>query len=126
MDLIIRLPDGHDHNTILVVVCRLTKIRHIVHCKSTCNAEELARLFRHNIWKLYGLPISIVSDRQSQFNSASWKHLCQILNTRPQLSTAWHIESDGQTGRMSAILEQYLRAYVSHLQDDWTDWLASA
>jgi hypothetical protein len=126
MDFITHLPDSKGYDAILVVVCRLTKFRHIIPCKGTCNAEELARLYRDNVWKLYGLPDSIVSDRGTQFVSAFWKHLCRILNTRAQLSTAWHPESDGQTERMNAILEQYLRAYVSYLQDDWTDWLASA
>lgn len=126
MDFITHLPDSKGYDAILVVVCRLTKFRHIIPCKGTCNAEELARLFRDNIWKLYGLPDSIVSDRGTQFVSAFWKHLCQILNTRAQMSTAWHPESDGQTERMNAILEQYLRAYVSYLQDDWVDWLSSA
>lgn len=126
MDFITHLPESHGFDAVLVVVCRLTKFRRIIPCKGTCNAEDLARLFRDNIWRLYGLPDSIVSDRGTQFISAFWKHLSQILNTRAQLSTAWHPESDGQTERMNAILEQYLRAYVSYLQDDWFDWLASA
>jgi hypothetical protein len=75
MDFITYLPKSNGYNAILVVVCRLTKFRHIIPYKSTCNAEELARLFRDNIWKLYGLPESIVSNRGSQFISAFWKHL---------------------------------------------------
>jgi hypothetical protein len=126
MDFITHLPESNGFDAILVVVCRLTKFRRIIPCKGTCNAEDLARLFRDNIWRLYGLPDSIVSDRGTQFISAFWKHLCRILNTKAQLSTAWHPESDGQTERMNAILEQYLRAYVCYLQDDWSDWLASA
>jgi hypothetical protein len=126
MDFITHLPESQGFDAILVVVCRLTKFRRIIPCKGTCNAEELARLFRDNVWRLYGLPESIVSDRGAQFISAFWRHLCRILNTRAQLSTAWHPESDGQTERMNATLEQYLRAHVSYLQDDWSEWLASA
>lgn len=95
MDFITHLLESNGYNAILIVVCRLTKFRRIIPCKATCNAEELARLFRDNIWRLYGLPESIVSDRGTQFISAFWKHLCQILGTRAQLSTAWHPESDG-------------------------------
>jgi hypothetical protein len=126
MDFITHLPESQGFDAILVVVCRLTKFCRYTPCKGTCNAGELARLFRDNIWKLYGLPETVVSDRGTQFISTFWKHLCQILDTRAQLSTAYHPESDGQTERMNAILEQYLRAYVSYLQDDWAEWLASA
>ncbi|KAH0358938.1 hypothetical protein KCU65_g10168, partial [Aureobasidium melanogenum] len=126
MDFITHLPESNGFDAILVVVCRLTKFRRIIPCKGTCGAEELARLFRDNIWRSFGLPNTIVSDRGAQFISAFWGHLNKLLNTRANLSTAWHPESDGQTERMNAILEQYLRAYVSYLQDDWSEWLAAA
>ena len=126
MDFITGLPKSNGYDAILVVVCRLTKFRHLIPCKSTCNAEDVARLFRDHIWKLHGLPETVISDRGTQFVNGFWAHLNRILRTRALLSTAYHPETDGQTERMNAILEQYLRAYVSYLQDDWSEWLASA
>ena len=126
IDYITHLPESNRYDAVLVVVCRLTKFRRFIPCKGTCSSEDLARLFRDHIWKHYGLPESIVSDRGPQFISAFWTHLCKQLKVQAQLSTAWHPESDGQTERMNAILEQYLRAYVCYLQDDWSDWLPSA
>jgi len=126
MDFVTGLPKSNGYDAILVVVCRLTKFRHLIPCKSTCNAEDVARLFRDHIWKLHGLPETIISDRGTQFVNGFWAHLNRILRTRALLSTAYHPETDGQTERMNAILEQYLRAYVSYLQDDWSEWLASA
>src|SRR5690242_6061411 len=55
MHFITHQPESNGYNPILVVVCCLTKFRQFVPCKGTCNAEELARLFRDNVWKLYGL-----------------------------------------------------------------------
>ena len=59
------LAQGYD--SILVVVNRLTKIVHFISTMEKISAEELARLFRDNVWKLHGLSESIISDRELQF-----------------------------------------------------------
>jgi RNase H-like domain found in reverse transcriptase/Reverse transcriptase (RNA-dependent DNA polymerase)/Integrase zinc binding domain len=63
MDFITKLPDSCGYDAILVVVCRLSKQKLLINCKSDCNAEDLAKLFVRFVWKDYGLPLSIVSDR---------------------------------------------------------------
>jgi hypothetical protein len=55
-----------------------------------------------------------------------WKYLCHRLGNEPQLSTAFRPQTDGQTEPMNAIMEQYLRAHVNYLQDDWAEWLPLA
>lgn len=126
MDFITHLPASRGHDAVMVVVDRLSKMRHFMACKGTCDSEEAARLFTENVWKLHGLPTTIVSDRGPQFVSGFWKHLTQRLRISATLSTAYHPETDGQTERMNASLEQYLRLYVTYLQDDWADWLPLA
>jgi transposase InsO family protein len=126
MDFITHLPESQGYDSILVVVDRLTKMKHFVACKDTCNAEDVAKLYVSHVWKLHGLPETVVSDRGPQFVSAFWKHLIHRLKIQSLLSTAYHPETDGQTERTNAILEQYLRAYVAYLQDDWADWLSLA
>ena len=126
MDFITHLEPSHGYDAILVVVDRLTKMKHFIPCKGTCNAEEVARLYTRYIWKLHGLPRTIVSDRGPQFIAFFWKHLTRRLQITNLLSTAYHPETDGQTERINAVLERYLRAYVSYLQDDWADWLPLA
>jgi transposase InsO family protein len=126
MDFISHLPSSQGYDAILVVVCRLTKMRHFIACKGTCDAEDTARLYLRDVWKLHGLPRTIVSDRGPQFVAQFWKQLNKQLSTDLRLSTAYHPETDGQTERMNASLEQYLRAYVSYLQDDWAEWLPLA
>lgn len=126
MDFITHLPLSQGYNAILVIVDRLTKMRHLIPCKATCDSAETARLYLHYVWKLHGLPTTIISDRGPQFVSEFWKHLNHRLQIKSLLSTAAHPQTDGQTERFNAVLEQYLRSYVSYLQDDWSTWLPLA
>ena len=99
---------------------------HFVVTTEATLAEGLARLFRDNIWKLHGLPESVVLDRGPQFAAELMKELNRMLGIETRLSTAFHPQTDGQTERMNQELEQYLRFFVDHRQKDWPEWLASA
>ena len=88
--------------------------------------EELARLFRDNVWKLHGLPESVVSDREPQFAAELTKELNRMLGIKTKLSTAFHSQTDGQTERMNQELEQYLWFFIEYRQKDWPEWLAVA
>jgi hypothetical protein len=98
-------------------------MRHFIPCRDTCSAEELADLYARHIFRLHGLPKTIISDRGPQFIAKFWKAFCVITKMEGHLSTPYHPETDGQTERMNAILEQYLRTTVNYLQDDWETWL---
>ncbi|MBW0480089.1 hypothetical protein O181_019804 [Austropuccinia psidii MF-1] len=93
---------------------------------STITALDLAQIFISHFFSKHGLSVSIVSDRGSLFLSSFWTQLCQKLKTSKDLSTAFHPETDGQTERVSQILEQYLWLYVSYHQDYWHIWLPLA
>ena len=75
---------------ILVVCDRLSKMIHFVATTEGTSAERLARLFRDNMWKLYGLPESVVSDRGPQFVVELTKELNQILGIETRLSIVFH------------------------------------
>ena len=122
-DFITGLPWSNGFNALLVVVCRLTKMRHFISCWDTCTAEQLAELYACHIFRLHGLPKTIISDRGSQFLAKFWRALCKALKIEALLSTPYHPRTDGQSERVNAILEQYLQAYVNYLQDDWEAWL---
>lgn len=126
MDFVVGLPESEGFDAIWVVVDRLTKMRHYVPCHSTDGSEELARLFVKYITRYHGLPETIVSDRGPQFISDFWKHVIARWKTTARLSTAYHPQTDGQTERMNAILEDHLRSYITYLQDDWVEWLPLA
>lgn len=114
------------YNAIMVVVDRLSKDRHFIPCNTTMGAYELAMLFIRDVWKLHGLPDSIISDRGSLFISEFWKAVCYRLRIEIHLATAFHQETDGQTEVANAFLEQYLRQYVDFAAENWDEWLPLA
>ena len=89
-------------------------------------AEELARMFRDNMWKSHGLLESMILDRGPQFVAGLTRKLNKMLGIETKLSTAYHPETDSQTERTNQELEQYLRIYVNHRQNNWAEWLAIA
>ena len=89
-------------------------------------AEGCVKLFLENIWKLYGLPSSIISDRDPVFNIKFWAELMGRVDVRLRKSTALHPQTDGQTERVNQSLEQYLRQYCNYEQDNWYDLLPLA
>ena len=126
VDFITKLPVVVGKDVILVVCNRLSKMTHFVAAIERMSAEGLARLFGDNVWKLHGLPESVVSDRGPQFVAELTKELNKMLGIETRLLTAFHPQTDGQMERMNQELEQYLRFFVDHRQKDWLEWLASA
>jgi len=126
MDFVTGLPECEGYNAIWVVVDRLSKMRHFVPCHTTIDAQGLAEIFLKEVVRLHGLPKTIISDRGPQFAAVFWKRICERLGINRRLSTAFHPQTDGQTERMNASMEQYLRIYTSHQQDDWVQWLPLA
>jgi len=113
------LAQGYD--SILVVVDRLTKIVHFILTIEKMMAEELARLFRDNVWKLHGLPESIILDRELQFVARLMQELNRMLEIESKMLTAFHSQTDGQMERVNQELEQYLRMFIDHRQEQWPD-----
>ena len=74
-------------------------------------AEDLARIFVREVWRLHGLPRDIVSVRDSRFTSNTWKDFLSVTGIRPRMSTAFHPQSDGQTERVNQDIEAYLRPF---------------
>ena len=115
-----------DYDSILVVCDRFLKISYFVATIEKIIAEELVRLFRDNIWKLHGLPESMISDRGLQFMAGLTRELNKMLEIKTKLSTAYHPQIDRQIERTNQELEQYLRMYINHKQNNWSEWLVIA
>ena len=112
LDFVTGLPISNGYNAILMVVDCLTKERHYIPCTTDENGtitEVTAQLFLQNVWKLHGLPSSFTSDRGPQFISGVWKNLCKILNISANLSTSFHLETDGQSEIANQEIERHLR-----------------
>ncbi|KAM4055897.1 integrase core domain-containing protein [Hirsutella rhossiliensis] len=83
-------------------------------------------VFISRVYCLHGTPDNVISDRGSQFISEFWRQVSDRLGVRLRHSSAFHPETDGQTERINAGIEQYLRAFMNFHQDDWVDWLPLA
>ncbi|GJV48114.1 putative reverse transcriptase domain-containing protein [Tanacetum coccineum] len=113
MDLITKLPrlrSGHD--TIWVIVDRLTKSAHFLAIREDFNTEKLVRLYIDAIVARHGVPVSIISDRDGRFTSHFWQTVQKALGTRLDLSTAYH-------QRIIQTLEDMLRVYVIDFGGSW-------
>ena len=126
MDHIEGLPLSSGYDTILVIVCCLTKMALFITTQATDTSEDLAKVYLHHVFSKHGAPSDIVSDCGKTFVSDFWSLFCRLLHIKWNLSTAYHPETDGQTERLNQILEQYLRIYVNYDQDDWCDLLPLA
>ena len=99
LDFVTELPHSNGYNAVLMVIDRLIKERHYIPCTTDENgttAKATAYLLLNNVWKLHGLPLSLTSDRGPQFIFGVWKNLYKILGIKVNLSTAFHLETDGQ------------------------------
>ena len=126
VDFITKLLVVVGKDAILVVYDWLSKMTYFVATTEGISAEGSARLFWDNVWKLHGLPESVVSDRGPQFAVELTKELNRMLEIETRLSTVFHPQTDGQTEQMNQELEQNLRFFVEHRQKDWPEWLALA
>ncbi|KAD4889454.1 hypothetical protein E3N88_21527 [Mikania micrantha] len=124
MDFITKLPrTSHGNDTIWVIVDRLTKSAHFISMKETYSMDRLAQLYVNEIVSLHGVPLSIVSDRDSRFTSRFWQSFQKALGTRLNFSTAYHPQTDGQSERTIQTLEDMLRACVIDFGGSWDDHL---
>jgi integrase-like protein/chromodomain-containing protein len=116
MDLITDLPVSEGYDSILTIVDQgCSKATKFLPCRKTIDGPEVARLYLVHLVPLFGLPKRIISDRDPCFASQFATTLCKALGIQQNLSTAFHPRTNGQTERMNAWLEQYLRPWcVSH------------
>jgi len=97
VDLIMKLPIVAGKNAILVVCNILLKITHFIAITEGTTAEGLVRLFRDNVWRLHGLPESVVLNRRLQFAVELTKELYKMLGIQTKLSTMFHLQTNRQT-----------------------------
>src|SRR3954465_11416856 len=124
MDFVTSLPNTmRGHDSIWVIVDRLTKSAHFIPINITYPVSKLAEIYVRVIVKLHGVPLCIVSDRDPRFTSDIWKSLQEALGSKLRLSSAYHPQTDGQTERTIQSLEDLLRSCVLEQGGTWDTYL---
>ncbi|MCO5547381.1 hypothetical protein L7F22_000830 [Adiantum nelumboides] len=113
MNFITTLPHTTKGNAqILVIVDRFSKMVHFIPCKKAAFAPDIASLFMQHIFRIHGLSRSNISDRDPKFTGHFWTSLFKSLGTNLLFSSAYHLQTNGQTERVNQILEEMLRHYI--------------
>ncbi|GKD26165.1 putative reverse transcriptase domain-containing protein, partial [Tanacetum coccineum] len=102
-----------------VIVDLLTKSAYFLPMREDYKMDRLARLYLIEIVARYGVPISIISDHDSCFTSRFWQTIQKALETRLDMSTAYHPHTDDQSKRTIQTLEDMLRACVLDFEGSW-------
>jgi hypothetical protein len=127
MDFFVGLPlTPRNHDSIWVIVDRLTKTAHFITVNTTYSAKKYVDLYLDRIVRLHGVPKSIISDRGPQFIACFWEQLHESLGTKLICSSAYHPQIDGQTERVNQIMEDKLRSCILHFDKSWDQSLALA
>ena len=126
MDFLEGFPLSKGKSVILVVVDRISKYAHFLALSHPYTALSVAQVFLDNIYKLHGLPTSIVSDRDKIFVSHFWQELFKLMGTKLKLSTSYHPQSNRQKKVVNRSLQTYLRCMTSERPKDWANWLPLA
>ena len=124
MDFLIGLPKTQKgYDSIWVVIDRLTKTTHFLPIKTTFIVSQNAQVYLDKIIPLHGVPLTIISDRGTQFTSHFWQSFQQALGTQLRFSIAFHPQIDGQSERTIQILEYMLRACTLEFEGSWDKYL---
>jgi hypothetical protein len=126
MDFIVVLPKSGNKSVIMVVVDRISKYAHFYALQHPFTLSIVAQLFMDQVFKLHGMPHSILSNRDPTFTNNFWQELFKLQGNQFHLSTTYHPHTDGQTEVVNKCLETYLRCFSSVRKNQWVLWLPLA
>ena len=108
MDFVVELPLSSGCDVVITVVDSVSKRAYFIPMHMMVTAEEAARLFLHQVWKLYSLPKCVISDHGPQFVARFTRELYYLLGIKLASSTTWHPQTNRQTECVNQELDQYL------------------
>jgi len=127
LDLITGLPPNGPYDSVLTIVdhgCSRAAV--FLPCATTITGPGAAQLYFDNVYRWFGLPSKIISDRDPRFTSHFGRALASKIGAKQNLSMAFHPQTDGLSERKNQWVEQYLRLVANAQQGDWSRWLTVA
>ncbi|KAL0199234.1 hypothetical protein M9458_007774, partial [Cirrhinus mrigala] len=123
IDFVTDLPPSNGYTTILSIIDRFSKACRFIPLAKIPTAMETAELLCNWVFRLYGLPEDIVSDRGPQFSSRLWSSFFSLLGVNVSLTSGYHPQANGQVERLNQELTRFLRTYCHNQQDTWSRYL---
>jgi len=123
MDFITNLPESDGYDSIMTVVCKLSKRPAYISTHTNATATDTANLFFLNIVRYNGLPRVIISDRDPKFTATFWQSLMKRMDIKLAMTTAYRAQAGEQTERQNWTLEDSLRCLISYHGNDWNKYL---
>jgi len=127
LDLITGLPPNGPHDSVLTIVdhgCSCAAV--FLPCATTITGPGVARLYFDNVYRWFGLPSKVISDRDPRFTSHFGRALADKIGAKQNLSTTFHPQTDGLSEHKNQWIKQYLRLVANAQQGDWSQWLTVA
>ncbi|GBG68625.1 hypothetical protein CBR_g3166 [Chara braunii] len=121
MDTLVTSKSGKRH--IFVIIDRFTKYARLIPMPETARTEYVIKLFKDNWVRDFGLPKTIISDRDVRFTSELWKKTAEQMGSQLQMTSGNHPEANRQTEQMNRVVQHLLRHYIKPSQDDWDEQL---
>jgi hypothetical protein len=127
MDLIVALPPNGAIDSILTIVDHgCSRAALFLPCNQTIMGPGIAQLYLDNVYRWFGLPRKVISDRDTRFTSHFGRALAKKLGVDQHMSTAYHPQTDGLAEQKNQWIEQYLHLVTSAQPEDWSQWLTIA
>ncbi|KAK3569910.1 hypothetical protein QTP86_007349 [Hemibagrus guttatus] len=126
VDFITDLPTSRGHTCVFMVVDRFSKSCHLLPLKGPPTALETVELIFNHVFRYFGIPEDIVSDRGPQFVSRVWRAFLTRLGVAVSLSSRYHPQTNGQTERKIQEISRYLRTFCHSHQNSWSQYLGWA
>uniref|UniRef100_A0AAY5KWV0 Gypsy retrotransposon integrase-like protein 1 n=1 Tax=Esox lucius TaxID=8010 RepID=A0AAY5KWV0_ESOLU len=123
VDFLTDLPPSQGHTTILVVVDRFSKSCRLLPLPGLPTTLQTAEALFTHVFRHYGVPEDIVSDRGPQFTSRVWKAFMQHLGISVSLTSGYHPQSNGQVERVNQEVGRFLRSYCQDRPGEWAEFL---
>lgn len=106
-----------DLEPILVIIDRFSKYATFIPTTKQCSAKLITQLFIKHVVKLWGVPTSILNDRDGRFIGTFWTELFTFLRLSLDISSSYHPQTDGKTEQFNCMLEEYLRHFIDARQE---------